>query len=36
LYDIDLLINRTLVYDTLTALLAPLYVGLIFALQSLF
>ena len=36
LYDIDLLINRTLVYGSLTALLALLYFGLIFALQSLF
>ena len=35
LYDIDLLINRTLVYGTLTVLLALLYVGLIFALQAL-
>ncbi len=36
LYDIDLLINRTLVYGSLTALLALLYFGLIVALQSLF
>jgi hypothetical protein len=36
LYDIDLLINRTLVYGTLTVSLALVYVGLIFALQSLF
>jgi hypothetical protein len=35
LFDIDLLINRTLVYGTLTALLALVYFGLIFALQSL-
>jgi len=36
LWDIDRLVNRTLVYGTLTALLALLYFGLIFALQSLF
>ncbi len=36
LYDIDVLINRTLVYGSLTALLALLYFGLIVALQSLF
>jgi hypothetical protein len=36
LYDIDVLINRTLVYGSLTALLALLYFGLIFTLQSLF
>ncbi len=36
LWDIDRLINRTLVYGTLTASLALLYFGLIFALQSLF
>lgn len=35
LYDIDVLINRTLVYGSLSALLALLYFGLIFALQSL-
>jgi hypothetical protein len=36
LWDIDILINRTLVYGSLTSLLALLYFGLIFALQSLF
>ena len=36
LYDIDVLINRTLVYGSLTTLLALLYFGLIFVLQSLF
>jgi len=36
LYDIDVLINRTLVYGSLTALLALFYFGLIFALQALF
>jgi len=36
LYDIDVLINRTLVYGSLTALIALLYFGLIFALQALF
>jgi hypothetical protein len=36
LYDIDLLINRTLVYGTLTVSLALLYFGLIVALQALF
>ena len=35
LWDIDILINRTLVYGTLSALLALVYVGLIFALQYL-
>ena len=35
LWDIDILINRTLVYGTLTALLALVYVGLIVALQFL-
>src|SRR6266550_6028748 len=35
LWDIDILINRTLVYATLTATLALIYFGLIFALQSL-
>jgi hypothetical protein len=36
LYDIDLLINRTLVYGPLTAVLAGLYFGSIVVLQSLF
>jgi hypothetical protein len=35
LWDIDIIINRTLVYGTLTISLALIYVGLIFALQSL-
>ena len=36
LYDIDLLINRTLVYGTLTATLIALYVGGIVLLQRVF
>jgi hypothetical protein len=36
LWDIDILINRTLVYSALTALLALLYVGLVITLQALF
>jgi hypothetical protein len=35
LYDINLLINRTLAYGTLTVLLALAFVGLIFGLQYL-
>jgi chemotaxis receptor (MCP) glutamine deamidase CheD len=36
LYDIDLLINRTLVYGALTATLVALYFGGIVVLQSVF
>jgi hypothetical protein len=36
LYDIDVIINRTLVYGALTALLVALYVGAIVVLQGLF
>ena len=36
LYDIDFLINRTLVYSTLTAILAALYFGVIVVLQRFF
>lgn len=35
LYDIDILINRTLVYVTLTALVVAIYIGSILALQFL-
>src|SRR4029077_2135195 len=36
LYDIDLLISRTLTYGSLTGLLAGLYIGQIIALQAMF
>ncbi len=36
LYEIDLIINRTLVYGSLTLMLALLYFGSVTALQSLF
>jgi hypothetical protein len=36
LYEIDLLINRTLVYGTLTAALVLVYVGSVVVLQSVF
>ena len=36
LYNIDILINRTLVYGTLTAMLVGLYVGSVVSLQGLF
>lgn len=35
LWDVDVLINRALVYGSLTALLAALYIGLIVALQAM-
>jgi hypothetical protein len=36
LYDLDILINRTLVYGSLTAILAALYFGAIVLLQRIF
>jgi hypothetical protein len=36
LYDIDLIINRTLVYGTLTAMLVAVYVGGVVSLQYVF
>lgn len=35
LYDVDILINRTLVYGSLTAILAGIYIGLVISAQIL-
>ncbi len=36
LYDVDVVINRALVYGLVTALLASIYAGLVIGLQTLF
>ena len=36
LYEIDRIVNRTLVYGTVTALLAGLYFGIVIGLQAVF
>ena len=35
LWDIDVIINKTLVYGSLTALLAAIYIGLVFGMETL-